>query len=403
MKAKEVFAWGVYDLANTAFSALFVTFFFPFYIKHFLGGNELHISLVFGLSMLFVGIIVPVIGALSDRIGKRMPFVIAFTIICCVFTWLVIYVDLFAALVFGFFANFFYHAALTTYNAIIPQIAKRKEYGLVSGIGVGMGYFGTLLSLGMAAIILNKLGWETIAGIKATFPATALFFLIIAGYTFFNLKDKKTRTKNNLAHDIKISFKNVWSVISNIKKHKGLIPMLLAMFMFVNAITAVIVFLFLYGRSEIGLSVQNFIWVYVLFSITAAFGSFAFGKITDLIGPKKALMLSGFLWIITIFALLLVKSLPTFIIAGAIGGIALGAVWTSMRPLLISLSPKKHLGQFFGFLELADKFSGVLGPIVFGLLVVAHSYTAGLISLLVFFIAGMIILRMVPDKHKIHS
>ena len=66
MNKKEVFSWGLYDFANTIFSALFVTFFYPFYIKDFLGGNESHVGLVFGGSMLFVGLIVPFIGALSD-------------------------------------------------------------------------------------------------------------------------------------------------------------------------------------------------------------------------------------------------------------------------------------------------------------------------------------------------
>ena len=59
MNKKVVFAWGMYDLANTIFSALFVTFFFPFYVKEFLGGTEFQIGLVFGLSMLAVGINVP--------------------------------------------------------------------------------------------------------------------------------------------------------------------------------------------------------------------------------------------------------------------------------------------------------------------------------------------------------
>lgn len=63
---KEVFAWGMYDLANTIFSALFITFFFPLYVKQYLGGNELQLGLVFGLSMLAVGLIVPVIGAWSE-------------------------------------------------------------------------------------------------------------------------------------------------------------------------------------------------------------------------------------------------------------------------------------------------------------------------------------------------
>ena len=169
MKKKEVFSWGMYDLANTIFSALFVTFFFPFYVKQFLGGNEFQIGLVFGLSMLLVGVVVPIIGAWSDTIGKRMPFIVFFTTVCCILTWLVAHVSLMWALTAGFFANFTYHASLTTYNALLPKVAKRSEMGNVSGIGIGMGYVGTLIALAVAALILSKLGWESESGVKAIF------------------------------------------------------------------------------------------------------------------------------------------------------------------------------------------------------------------------------------------
>lgn len=403
MRVKEVFAWGMYDLANTAFSALFVTFFYPFYIKQFLGGDEFQIGLVFGLSMLLVGLLVPAIGAWSDRIGKRMPFIIAFTMLCCLFTWLVIYAGLFLALVFGLLANFFYHAALTTYNALIPLIAKKKEYGWVSGVGVGMGYFGTLLSLVMAAIILNNFGWETLEGVKTIFPATAVFFLAFGSFMFFRIKEKKVREREGFVVEIAQSFAQVWRTVKHLPKHKGLIPLLFSMFLFVDAMMAVIVFLFLYGRTEIGLSVQNFMWVYAFFSVAAVAGSFGFGKLIDVIGAKKGLAISGVIWIITILSLILVKGLPTFLVSGVLGGIALGGVWTGMRPMLIELSPARHVGQFFGFLELANKFSGVLGPILFGFLAANVSYAAGLFALLGFFVLGLFVLKFVPGRHYARS
>src|SRR3989338_8443760 len=106
MNFKQVFAWASYDLANTIFSALFVTFFFPFYIKNFLGGNEFQIGLVFGISMLLVALVAPVLGAISDKIKRRIPFIIFFTITCCIFTLLTSFVGLYASLLFGLVANF---------------------------------------------------------------------------------------------------------------------------------------------------------------------------------------------------------------------------------------------------------------------------------------------------------
>lgn len=399
MIKKEVFAWSIYDMANTAFSALFVTFFYPLYIKYFLGGTDFQIGLVFGLSMLVVGLFVPFIGALSDRLGKRIPFIMFFTIICCMFTYAVIYVNLYFALFFGFAANVFYHAALTTYNALLPRIANKNELGWVSGIGVAVGYAGTLLSLIMGIIILNHYGWESEAGIKAMFPATALFFFGFSLILYAFIKEKGSKS-NNLWHDIQYSFNAVLNTIKNIRVHKGLLFFIASMFMFVNAINAVIVFLYLYGRSEIGLSVKSFMLVYIVFSLAAVLGSFVFGRVTDRIGPKKTLFISGIIWLITTLILLKVSSLTAFFVAGILGGIALGSVWTAMRPLTIQLSPAKDIGQFFGFLELTDKFSGILGPIVFGFLATKFNYQYAILSLIIFFVLGIVLLWFVPGKKR---
>jgi UMF1 family MFS transporter len=397
MIKKEVFAWSVYDMANTAFSALFVTFFYPLYIKYFLGGTDFQIGLVFGLSMLVVGLFVPFIGALSDRLGKRIPFIMFFTVVCCLFTYAVIYVNLYFALFFGFMANVFYHAALTTYNALLPKIANKNELGWVSGIGVAVGYAGTLLSLIMAIIILSHYGWESEVGVKAMFPATALFFFGFSLVLYAFIKEKGNKP-NSLWHDIGYSFDAVISTLKNIRMHRGLLFFIASMFMYINAINAVIVFLYLYGRSEIELSVKAFMLVYIIFALAAVLGSFIFGKVTDRIGPKKTLFIAGIMWLVTTLILLKIFSITSFFIAGILGGIALGSVWTAMRPLTIQLSPAKDIGQFFGFLELTDKFSGILSPIIFGFLATRFNYQWAIVSLIIFFMLGLVLLWFVPGR-----
>jgi UMF1 family MFS transporter len=400
MKLKEVFNWGMYDLANTAFSALFVTFFFPKYITEFLGGNKFQIGLVFGISMFLVAILVPLIGAWSDRTKQRMPFIAMFTFFCCAATLFVPLVGLKAALFLGIVANFMYHAALTTYNAMIPSLGETKEYGKISGIGVALGYLGTLISLGFAAIVLHYLGWETLEGTKAMFTLTAVIFLGFSMFLFLGVRERRNHVSEALHTCAHHAISDVLNTLHRLKHHKGLIPYLITTFMFVDALTAVIVFLYLFGRSAIGLETQAFIVVYALFAFSAAIGSYFFGRLTDAIGPKKTLMISGFLWLVVIGVLFSVQSYGMFVFGGLLGGVALGAVWTSTRPLLITLSPKKELGQFFGFSELAGKFSGILGPIIYGYLSNTYSDKAAILSLAVFFVLGLISLCFVPERTK---
>lgn len=397
MNRKEVFAWGMYDLANTIFSALFVTFFFPFYVKEFLGGSEFQIGLTFGLSMLAVGLLVPIIGSWSDHLGRRIPFIMFFTGMCCLFTLLVAISGLAWALIAAFFANFAFHSALTTYNAMLPSIAKSKEMGFVSGVGIAMGYVGTLVSLLIAAIILSELGWETRAGAQAMFLATAAMFSVFSFPTFMILSEKVRAHKHKAHIHISKSISAVAKTVRNIPKHSSVFKFLLAMFCYANAINAAILFLFLYGREQIGLSVKAFFLVYAVQSVGAVIGSVFAGKAVDRFSSKSVLIFAGFVWIFVIGLLMAVDSLAMFVIAGTLGGAALGTVWTAQRPKLLELTKRKHVGQFFGFLELTNKFSGVIGPIVFGFLAAHVSYASALFSLIIFFAVGLILLRGVGD------
>lgn len=398
MQIKEVFAWGSYDLANTIFSALFVTFFFPFYIKGFLGGNEFQIGLVFGISMLLVALVVPILGAISDKLNRRMPFIIFFTIVCCIFTFLVAFSGLYSALLFGLIANFCYHAALAMYHAILPRVSKSSNIGTVSGIGVAMGYIGTIVSLVIAYPILRKAGWETLTGTKAMLFTTAILFFLFSLVMFFSIKEKKYSKLHLIKSHITSSLKDVKNTFAKLKAKKGLIPFLLAMLFYNDAINAIIIFLFLFGRETIGLNVQSFFFIYAIFAATASLGAFFSGRLVDKIGAKKVLIAGGFLWIMVIVFLLKITNLTSFILIGSFGGIALGMVSTASRPKLVELVPKKNVAEYFGFFELADKFSGVLGPIIFGYLAASYNYSIALISLLVFFVIGLMFLYKVPNS-----
>lgn len=399
MQLKGVLVWASYDLANTIFSALFVTFFFPFYVKNFLGGNEFQIGLVFGASMLLVAIVVPVLGSISDKLQRRMPFIIFFTVICCIFTFLIPFVGIFPALAFGFIANYCYHAALTMYNALLPKIADGK-LGHASGIGVAMGYLGTIISLAIAYPILQIFGWETVNGARAMIIISSVLFFAFSLVIFISIKEKaalQAKRLNNIVFD---SIKDFKKNFRKIRSQKGLFNFLLSLIFYNDAINAVVIFLFLFGREKIGLGVQNFFYVYAVFALVAAISALASGKMVDSIGAKKILLASGILWVIVVLLLIAVSNLAGFVLIGSLGGIALGMFMTASRPKLVELVPKENIGEYFGFFELADKFAGVSGPIVFGLLVVKYGYTAGILSLLVFFILGILFLLKVPEFNE---
>ncbi len=371
--------------------------------KEFLHGTEFHIGLVIGVSMLLAAVFVPFLGTLSDIVGRRMPFLIFFTVLCVIFTALVGFVNLPLALLFAVIANFSYQTSLVVYDAILPSIAKKGELGKISGYGTGIGYLGTLLSLGAAFIVLRFFststgqGYETIAGIKAMFPTTALFFIIFSLPIFFYVKDKVKKKIIPFKQGILNSFKELKNTITNLHKHKGILPFLTAAFMYNDAINTVILFLFLFVRETLQITVIGFIKLYLIFSLSAAISSMFCGRIVDRIGPKKSLSIALILWIGVVLLLIKTDTLQAITIAGVIGGIAMGAIWTASRPMLIFLSPKDKFGEFFGFRGLVGKASGIIGPVLFGFIVTKWNYSYGLILLLLFFIAAFLILQKVPN------
>jgi len=395
---KTIFGWCIYDLANTAFSALFITFFFPLLVKFHLGGNEFHLGLINGIAMFLAGIIVPFIGALSDTTGRKMNFVIFFTILCVLFTAITGYVPLYVALICASIAMLTYHAALDVYDAKLVDISTNKDRGKISSYGVAFGYAGTILSLVMAFIILSKTGFESEAGIRSIFPATAIFFLSFSLITFSLVKDNIKKATISIKETLKNAFFQIKDTVLKLPKLKGMLPFLIASFIYADAMNTVILFMYLYAREQIGLAITQFFYFYVLFAFSAIIGSLLFGKVSDRLGPKRTLVIIIILWAAIILLLMRVSNIISFAIAGSLGGALLGAVWTVTRPMLVKLSPKKKVAQLFGFQGLTEKFSGVVGPIVFGFVVVRVSYQAALSILIGLFALSLVFLYFVPDK-----
>jgi MFS-type transporter involved in bile tolerance (Atg22 family) len=133
-------------------------------------------------------------------------------------------------------------------------------------------------------------------------------------------------------------------------------------------------------------------------SAGAVFGAFAFGRLSDLLGPKRALSVALVGWITVIIYLLMEPDFLALVIAGTVGGLMLGGTWSMNRHMVTRLSPQEKLGEIFGIEGFTERLSGVIGPIVFGALVVTFGYTPGLYLLLLLFVIGLILLQLVPGE-----
>ncbi|MBW3020820.1 MFS transporter [Candidatus Woesearchaeota archaeon] len=391
----KIVSWALFDLGNTAHSALIVTLFFPVLIKNYLGGNEFMISLVIGLSLVLAALIVPFVGGISDATNIKRPFLMLFSVTTIFFVILIgSFTSLYLALIFALIANLSYHVTLDIYDSYITNLTTPKNYGFVSGFGVAMGYLGTIFSLIMAWILLDYFGWDTLTGIRVIFPATAFFFLFFAIPIFFVRDENRNETK--IREGAIISFREVSNTIKGIKKYKNVWKFLLASFFYTGAVNTAISFLFLFGQEQLDLSIKQFIPIFGMMALSSAIGAYIFGLINDEIGPKKSLITALILWISVISVLLIETNFITYIMTGMVGGALLGAIWTSTRPMLIHIAPKEKITELFGFQGLTEKTGG-LTVVFYGLLTIVGGHKLGVTSILFFLIMGLIMLSMVKE------
>ncbi len=398
MDRKQILSWCFYDFANTIYSAMFVSFLLPVFVKNHLGGTESAIGWVTGGSTLLVIFIIPAVGAFSDWLGLRLPFLAFFTVLCCCATAVFGFLPLQWALLAAVVANTSFQSALPLYDALLPKLAPPERHGQVSGWGVGIGYLGTLASLGVTASILSVYGWESTEGMQVVFIATGASFLICALVSFLGIREERRVLAGDWREAMRESFRGLFGRILGALRRTVFRRFLLGMFWYSNAVAAVIVFFSLFGMEELGLSVTEFLMTYAAFSVASFGGAMVAGRMVDRFGGRRVLLFAGVLWMGLLVFLLLAKSLVGYLIAGCLGGAAMGTVWTASRPVLIRLAKPGQMAEHFGFLAVMNKASGAVGPVVFGYLAEKIGYDVAVSVLLVFFAAGMFCLWRVREE-----
>ena len=83
-----------------------------------------------------------------------------------------------------------------------------------------------------------------------------------------------------------------------------------------------------------------------------------------------------------------------FFALAALIGLFQGGIQALSRSLYARLVPKNMEAEFFGFYNMLGKFASVVGPLLMGwITVITGSVRFGILSILILFIAGGVLLR----------
>jgi UMF1 family MFS transporter len=415
-------SWILYDLANTAYSMNVVSLYFGTWIILTLGQSDFIVSFVNSFSMILVALTMPVLGDWSDLRGGKMLLLGLFTGLCILGTatlgLLGIHLSdlgLLIPLIMVVFiiANYSYQGGLVFYNALLPSVSTPRTIGRVSGYGVAVGYMGSVIGLAVAALFVDGhfYGWRIpgieAGGTTAAFVPTALVFLFFAIPVFIFVKEPAVPQQIRQKWSLRESYKKTFRALVDSRQYPGLPRFLLAKLLYEDSIETVIIYMGIYTQAVMGFTLAETNQFFIVIIPSAIIGSAICGILTDHFGPKKTLNWVIVLWVLTLAGVIATSSRTLFWIAGCLIGMLMGSVWTSARPLLISLVPREKLGEFFGLYALSGKIAAVLGPILWSTITWALAsygsvvkYKAAIAALAFNMVIGAWLLRRVPDRHQ---
>lgn len=372
----ELWAWAMYDFANSGYTTVVITAIFNAYFVAEVAGNAqwatLAWTLALAISYALIMLTAPVLGAYADVYAAKKRLLGVTTVGCVLATAALGWVgpgDLGLGIVLIVLSNFFFGSGENIIAAFLPELARGRGLGRVSGWGWGLGYVGGLVSLGLSlAYVTWAQGHPASQFVPVTMLITAGLFALASLPTFLFLRERAIPNPALQARSVAAgAFARVAQTLKRIHHYRDLRLFLICTVFYQAGIMAVVSLAAIYATQVMGFSTQDTLQLILVVNITAAIGAFFFGHLQDRIGhvPSIALVLAG--WLVVILLVWLARGPGLFWLAANLAGLCLGGSQSAGRALVGLLSPANRRAEFFGLWGLAVKLSAILGPVTYGL------------------------------------
>ena len=407
---KEVLSWAFYDWANSAFATTVMAGFFPIFFKSYWAGelsgpeSSAWLGTANSISGLAIVCIAPFLGALADITNKKKLFLGLFAFLGIITTGSLFFIAqgmwLTAMLVY-IFACIGFSGGNVFYDSLLINVSSTENRNRVSALGYSLGYLG-----GGFLFVLNVAMYQSpeFFGLKSITEAVLFSFLSVSvWWGFFSIPILKY-VKENSSDKIEIkitylitqSFQRVLSTFKDIRKYKTLSTFLLAYWLYMDGVDTIVRMALAYG-ADIGLEASDMILALIITQFVGFPATILYGILGDRFGLKLMLSIGiiGYIFV-TIFSIFITNISGFYFLAFTIG-LFQGGVQSISRTIFSQLIPAEKSAEFFGFYNLVGKSAVVLGPILVGW--VAYTFDNpdyGILSLLLLFIPGLLVLWMVP-------
>jgi UMF1 family MFS transporter len=405
---KEVFAWAMYDFANSGYTTVVLTAVFNAYFVAVVAQGApwatLAWTLVLSASYLIGMLLMPALGAYADVHARKKAVLGWVTVGCVVSTALLALVgpgDLLLAAVLLIISNFCFAAGVTLNSAFLPELARAEALGKVSGWGWSIGYLGGLLALALClAYVLHAQGRGEPAThyVPVTLLITAALFALASLVTFAGLKERAQPLPGaRVSGLLRESTQRLWQTLRQIDRYRDFGWLMLCGLLYQAGLSVVVALAAIYAQQVMRFDTAQTMLLVLVVNVTAALGAFAFGYVQDAVGHRRALALTIWGWVAMVALAAGTTGTTGFWIAANIAGLCMGSSQSAGRAMVGLFAPRARLAEFYSLWNAAVWLSAILGPVTYGLVtwVTDNDHRLAMMITGLYFVAGLLVLSRV--------
>lgn len=418
--SREQRVWYVYDFGQSAFSTTVVTLFLGPYLTvlaesgadrngmlHPLGitvDARSYWSYLISASVMLQVLFLPVIGAVADygRRKKEALGTVAFLGAAATVAMFALRGDrwLLGGILF-LIANVSFGSGVVIYNSFLPEIAAPEDRDAVSSKGWAAGYVGGGLLLALDLLLyLNaaRLGVGEGMAVRISLASAGIWWALFTIPPLAGLSDRApARTPARGRNAVASAIRHLAHTLAEMRRYPQALTFMAAFLLYNDAIQTVVALASQFGHDELKIPLSQLTLAILMVQFVAFFGALGFQQLAALISAKRAVVVSLVIWTgILIYAYAAVKTTLQFFAMAAMVALVLGGSQALSRSLYAQLIPRLREAEYYSIYEVSDKGTSWLCPLFFGLaLQFTKSYRIAILSLIVFFLAGLLVLLKV--------
>jgi UMF1 family MFS transporter len=420
---RTVFGWAMYDWANSAYitagSIIFAVYFgdtvYPAEGLTILGRTvdaEAFFGALVGIGALFLFLAMPILGAVADYSNSKKRLLRSFAYTGSVFAVLTAAPgpgDLTLAIVVALIAQIAFVSADVMYEGFLPELTTPETIDRVSARGFALGYAGGGIHLIASLALLNfaePLGLAETTAQRLVMVSAGMWWAAFATFSLTRLRDvgergslpTRYRSRFPLAGYVRLGLDRTLGTSRQLTRFPHLLLFVVAFLFYNDGVQTVIKITPVFASETLDLSATSIAAVFVVIQLVAFFGALLFGRLSDSIGTKRAILVSIGGWtLVTLGGYFLPEgAIGPFLGVGALAGLVLGGTQALSRSLYASMIPEEASAEFFGFYSVFARFSAILGPLIFaGVDIATGSARLSILFLTAFFVIGAALLSRV--------